>query len=213
MSRRYQTDGKFSDEDSDSLFGLADNTGPGGGRTFRRSNRLYSLDRFKTTSNEMSNMTEPVFTALNSVELDAIPSNRIIFGRIGDDDLDGEILRRRCYNSFFILNGDIEQDLTVYRNPSDDRTVSSVDDNVFDLSSVSPVNPFKNTTNTQFKQIVSDQIMALSRQISLDDNSSDYVQNFKKDANVSPEDYKKLKVRQAFSTDLRGMNRKRSTSV
>ena len=60
---------------------------------------------------------------------------------------------------------------------------------------------------------VTNKINSLSRDISLDDNTSDYIQMFKKDVNVSPEDYKKLKIRKASSTDLRGLNRKRSTGV
>jgi len=177
------------------------------------ANRLYSLDRFEKDSNELTNMGSPYFNFLTEVEIEAVPSNRIIFGRIGDSTMEGNIIRNRCYNSFFILNDSISQNLSVYRQPSDERTERSVDDNIFDLSEISTVNPFKNTTNTQFKTIIADRINTLSLEISLGDNFSDYVQAFKKDANVSPEDYKKLKIRKAYSTELRGMNRKRSTGV
>ena len=215
MSSRYGTEGKFTDEDDQITFGPR--AGQGGDPSVSLlPNTLFSLDRFLKTGSEFGSRTkmkQATFTPLREVELDAIPSNKIIFGRIGDKDMDGQLLRDRCYNAFFILNDTIEQDLSVYRRPSRERTTKSVDDNIFDVGAISSVNPFKNTTISQFNDIVSDEVMSLSRQISLDDNSSDYIQTFKKDANVSPEDYKKLKVRKSFSNELRGLNRKRSTGV
>jgi hypothetical protein len=177
------------------------------------ANALYSVDSFSKSTNNLTDMTGPKYILLRDVVVDAVPANRIVLGRIGDNSVDSQRLRNRCYNSFFILNDSISQDMSVYRKPSVERTQKSVDDNVFDLSLFSFGNPFKNMTTSEFRLEVESQINLLSRQISLDDNTSDFVQTFKKDANVSPEDYKKLKVRQSPSTELRGLNRKRSTSV
>ena len=222
----FDIEGNFTKEDQEATFGSGvelSNMGEGatiGARAV--SNRLHSIDRFQAYNIEIpsinysettTNMKFPIYLLLSSVTLGAIPSNQILFGKIGDDSVEANILRNRVYNPFFILNDSISQDLSVYRRPSDSRLEQSVDDNVFDLSELSSVNPFKNTTLGEFNQIVDSQIKSLSRSISNEDNRSDFVQDFKKDANVSPEDYKKLKIRKASSTELRGMNRKRSTSV
>ena len=217
------TEGTFTKEDEEATFGAnisGANIGDQLGRNL--ANRLSSVDRFEKNnyelpdqnfSHSLTDMTEPIFLQLTEVTLDAIPGNQIIFGRVGDDSMEGNILRERVYNPYFILNDSIAQDLSVYRRPSDSRLEQSVDDNVFDLTALSTVNPFKNMTLSGFNATVASQIDSMSRLISSIDNRSDFVQDFKKDANVSPEDYKKLKIRKASSTELRGMNRKRSTSV
>jgi hypothetical protein len=217
------TEGTFTKEDEEATFG-ANISGANVSDQLGRNvaNRLSSIDRFEKNnyelpdqnfSHSLTDMTEPIFLQLTEVTMDAIPSNQIIFGRVGDDSIEGNILRGRVYNPYFILNDSITQDLSVYRRPSDSRLEQSVDDNIFDLAALSTVNPFKNMTLRDFDAAVANQIDSMSRLISNIDNRSDFVQDFKKDANVSPEDYKKLKIRKASSTELRGMNRKRSTSV
>ena len=179
-------------------------------------NELTSIDRFEkieTEGREMVDMRNPIFTRLSEVEIDANLPGKVIFGRIGGQSPEAGLLRENSYNAYFILSNTITQDLFTLRKASKDRTKKSVDDNIFDLTSLDRTNPFKNKSILQILDEVHDNVLELSRDISIADNESDYIQNFKKDSNVSPEDYKKLKIRKDFSIELRGLNRKRTTGV
>ena len=179
-------------------------------------NELTSIDRFRKIESggrEIVDMRNPIFTTLSEVEIDANLPGKVIFGRIGNQTPEGRLLRESSYNAYFILSNTITQDLLTIRKSSKDRTKKSVDENVFDLTSLDRTNPFKQKSVLQILDEVHDNVVELSRDISAADNESDYIQNFKKDSNVSPEDYKKLKIRKDFSIELRGLNRKRTTGV